>query len=62
MKKIYQIPEITVTKFVAEQMIAVSQLGLNSDSANSLSSDEILVKGDRGSRESYNVWDDDWSK
>ena len=62
MKKTYQIPEITVTKIVAEQMIAESQLGLNSDAANSLSSDDILVKGERGSTSSYNVWDDDWSE
>ena len=60
MKKTYHIPEITVTKIVAEQMIAESQLGLNSDSANSLNSGEILVKDRQQSN--YDVWGDDWSK
>ena len=59
MKKIYQMPAITVTKIVAEKMIAES---LTLSSSQTLESNEILVKGDRGSRESYNVWDDDWSK
>ena len=52
-------PAITVTKIVAEKMIAES---LTLSSSQTLESNEILVKGDRGSRESYNVWDDDWSK
>ena len=60
MKKTYQIPAITVTKIVAEQMIAESHLSLSNDSEKSLSSGEILVKDRQQSN--YDVWGDDWSK
>ena len=51
----------TVILSQADGILQVS--GFNQDlNTTGRDGSAALVKGDRGSRESYNVWDDDWSK
>ncbi len=58
MKKIYIIPTLQLTYIGVENLIADS---LKIDSTTTV--DQQYVKGaDATSRDSYNVWDDDWSK
>ena len=59
MKKKYIIPEVQIVTIEVEHLIAES-LGINGsreiDNAN-----DVLIKRDRSSRGSYNVWNEDWS-
>ena len=57
MRKTYIIPELNITKLAVENMIAVSGPYTTEDQANP--KDGMDVKADR---QSYNVWDDDWSR
>ena len=63
MKKTYIIPAVTTTVISTASLLAASpgefkeQLG-----TQGVSGSDALVKGDRGSRSDYNVWNDDWSK
>ena len=63
MKKTYIIPAVTTTVISTASLLAASpgefkeQLG-----TTGVNGDAALVKGDRGSRQDYNVWNDDWSQ
>lgn len=60
MKKTYIIP---TTQMVAVQQQAIIALSTPYDPNKTVQgNDDIGVKGDRVSRETYNVWNDDWSK
>ena len=61
MKKTYINPT-TLMVAVQQQTIIAESVPYDTTDGNKLESGEILVKGDRGSRATYNVWDDDWSK
>lgn len=62
MKRIYQAPELTITKMQMQTplLLATSETTVEGSNGG-------WVKGDRGSRDSrsersdYNVWNDDWS-
>ncbi len=62
MKKTYIIPELTVV--VTELKTAILEPSIHDE----IGSGEQLIKGDRGcsqgssSSDSYNVWNEDWSK
>lgn len=61
MKKTYIIPELTV-QFMELQSLIAESLPIGGDE---LDEDDILVKRDRNadnSSDSYNVWNEDWSK
>ena len=58
MKKIYQAPRMQVTTIEIHQIIAASSLDINRSGDGD---GTVLVKRDRSSRGSYNVWDEDWS-
>ena len=61
MKKTYIIPALNITTLAVENMMATS----GPDVYSNKSADqkyEMDVKGDRGSRSDYNVWNDDGSK
>lgn len=58
MKKIYQIPELMVVQVAPATLIAES---LPTGGSTELEEGDILVKGQRGGRETHDVWDDDWS-
>ena len=61
MKKTYIIPELNITKLAVENMVAASPEGFNSKlGSQGVSGDVSLVK-EQGDQ-SYNVWDDDWSR
>ena len=57
MKKTYIIPELNITTLAVENMIA--QSGPTTSSQAARQDVDMDVKADR---ESYNVWDDDWSR
>ena len=57
MKKTYIIPTLLITHVSTETLIAQS---LTKHSAGA-DADVVLTKGDRSSRQDYNVWNDDWS-
>ncbi len=57
MKKTYIIPELNITKLAVENMIAVS--GPETTESRADQDAGMDVKADR---QSYNVWDDDWSR
>ena len=59
MKKTYISPNMLVVRLGMTQPLAASQFGLNSDSGNSLSAGDILVKEDNNVND-VNVWDDEW--
>lgn len=58
MKKIYIIPELAIAKMSVENMIALSGPQTSNTSADQSAGMEVKA----GQTESYNVWDDDWSK
>ena len=61
MKKTYIIPELTV-QFMELQSLIAESLPIGGDE---LDEGDILVKRDRNadnSSDSYNVWNEDWSK
>ena len=58
MKKKYISPE-TLTTIVNCQSIIATSLELNESGLDSGS--DVLIKRDRSSRGSYNVWNEDWS-
>lgn len=61
MKKTYIIPELTV-QFMEPQSLIAESLPMGDDE---LEEGDILVKRDRNvdnSSDSYNVWNEDWSK
>ena len=61
MKKTYIIPELNITTLAVENMVAASPDGFNSKlGTQGVSGDASLVK--EQDTESYNVWDDDWSR
>ena len=65
MKKTYITPELKAV-YTAQTLLQSGSLTIdgNSGSAtfhNADATGAAMVKGDRGSRESYKVWDDDWS-
>ena len=57
MKKKYISPELILVHIEMEHMVAESR---TLDMNNSGSDGSVLIKRDRSSRGSYNVWDDDW--
>ena len=59
MKKVYMQPQTAVFKTEPATLIAESWAKVSNQT---IKQDEILVKGDRGSRTDYNVWNEDWSK
>ncbi|MCR5820705.1 MAG: hypothetical protein K6F94_07175 [Bacteroidaceae bacterium] len=58
MKKTYMIPALNVRKISLENMIAVSGPGTSSTAADTQYGMDTKVERPN----SYNVWDDDWSK
>jgi len=61
MKKTYIIPALNITTLAVENMMAISGPDVYSDKS-AVQDRGMDVKGDRGSRSDYNVWNDDWSK
>lgn len=59
MKKTYIIPTVEVLNIAPGTLLAES-LPKGDDVIDD--PDDILVKGQRGGRETHDVWDDDWSK
>ena len=59
MKKTYIIPETLITRVNVERMVAASP-GITETVA--VQEYGMEVKQDRGYRQDYNVWSDDWSK
>ena len=61
MKRIYQAPELTITKMQMQTplLLATSETTVEGSNGG-------WVKGDRsagrGERQDYNVWNDDWSQ
>lgn len=51
-------PQTAVFKTEPVTLIAESWAKVSNQT---IKQDEILVKGDRGSRTDYNVWNEDWS-
>ncbi len=48
---------------VQQQSVIAASPAVNIDKTSAgIRPEDFEVKGDRGSRESYNVWNDDWSK
>ena len=61
MKKTYIIPELNITTLAVENMVAASPDGFNSElGTTGVDGSASLVK--EQDNESYNVWDDDWSR
>jgi len=58
-KKKYIMPELT-TVYTAQTLL--QSMSMDRGTNTITESDQILVKGDRGSRSDYNVWNEDWSK
>ena len=66
MKKTYITPELKAV-YTAQTLLQSGSLTISGTTGSATFYDgdatsAAMVKGDRGSRESYNVWDDDWSK
>lgn len=63
MKKTYIQPTTLIVALEHQSICGVSefneQLG---DTTNGVNGSAALVKGDRMSRDTYNVWNDDWSQ
>ncbi len=62
MKKSYRSPKVNIVVMnVHENLLtdSITSLGIN-EGATQVSSGEEFVK--QSNRDSYNVWDDDWSK
>ncbi len=67
MKKTYIIPSTEIMQLSAQEhvldvsanMVGNVNVTYGGHSGGGMTSD---VKGDRGSRSDYNVWNDDWSK
>ena len=58
MKKKYISPELILVHIEMEHMVAESTpLDMHETGSNGT----VLIKRDRSSRGSYNVWDEDWS-
>jgi hypothetical protein len=65
MKKTYIIPELNITKLAVENMIAQSitgTQGADGIGVGGSSSGANVTAGNVKDNESYNVWDDDWSR
>jgi len=58
MKKIYQTPALQLTEICCETLIAESLHKYSGDGGTQLVKEDATST----SRDSYNVWDDDWSK
>ena len=56
MKKIYIIPELQFTRINSETIIATSKFSVDKETTVN----SYYVKGNEGSRQDYNVWNDDW--
>ena len=63
MKKTYIIPATQIEVVQQQTIIAASpNVTLNRSSEAGVRPEDFEVKGDRGSRSDYNVWNEDWSK
>lgn len=62
MKKIYIIPEMQLTQLACESLIAESVVVDGQKTATGTSGGWVKEDATSTSRDSYNVWDDDWSK